>query len=100
MARSEFIRKMLGRQQKRVTAIVMGHAERSFYDKLTPDQRAEFRATVLAAISSYHQACLDMIEASVSDGAEINEEAVRVIAQFNENVQTYRDELQGLVAGG
>lgn len=91
-----FIRNMLGRQRKRSLAIILGHAERAFYDRLTPDEQAAFRSVVLSAISTYHDACLDMIESSVSDGMAINQEAVRVIAEFNERVQTYRDSLAGV----
>lgn len=90
---STFIRNMLGRQRKRALAIIMNHAERAFYDRLDTDQQAEFRRVVLSAISTYHDAVLDMVESSVNTGMEINEEALRVLADFNENVQRSRDPL-------
>jgi hypothetical protein len=95
-----FVQKMLRRQYRRAQAIIMGHAERTFYDKLDGDEKAEFRKVVLGAISSYHEACLDLVEASVDTGMEINHAAIEVIAQFNENVQKHRDELRGLVKSG
>lgn len=88
-----FVRNMLARQRKRAVAIIMGHAERSFYDRLSVDEQAEFRSAVLGAISSYHDACIDMVEASVNDGMMLNDEAVRVIAEFNERVQELRPPL-------
>lgn len=86
-----FVRNMLNRQRKRMVAIVMRHAETSFYSELSVDQQAAFRAAVLSATSSYHDACIDLIESSVNDGMMLNEEAVRVLAAFNENVQRNRD---------
>jgi len=91
-----FINKMLNRQRRRALAIIMSHAERTFYDRLSVDEQTEFRKVVLSGISTYHSACIDMVESSVNDGMMINEEAVRVVATFNENVQIYRDELTGL----
>lgn len=88
-----FVRNMLGRQRKRALAIIMGHAERTFYDRLSADEKAAFRSVVLSAVSTYHDACLDMLESTVSDGMMVNDEAIRVIAEFNERVQTYRDHL-------
>lgn len=85
-----FVRGVLTRQRKRAIAIIMRHAETSFYASLTPEQQNEFRSTVLSAIGSYHDACIDMVEASVNDGTMLNEEAVRVLAQFNEAAQRFQ----------
>jgi hypothetical protein len=88
-----FIRNMLSRQRRRALAIILNYSERAFYERLTIDEQAHFRSVVLSAVSSYHDACLDMLESSVNDGMLLNEEAVRVVAQFNENLQRHRDEL-------
>jgi hypothetical protein len=89
-----FVRRMLNRQRKRALAIILNHVERTFLDRLSPDEWTDFRKAVLGAISTYHDACIDMVESSVSDGMMLNEEAVRIVAVFNENVQTYRDGLR------
>ena len=91
MAQS-FIRNMLGRQNRRALAIIMNHAERSFWDQLTEDQRTEFRTVVLGAVSSYHQAAVDMVESSVETGMVINQEAVKAIVELNERMQRTSDE--------
>jgi hypothetical protein len=86
-----FVRNMLTRQRKRALAIIMGHAERSFYDRLTVEQQTEFRKAVLGAVSSYHEACIDLVESSVNDGMMLNDDAVRLMAELNENLQRERD---------
>lgn len=93
-----FIRRMLGRQRSRALAIILNHAERTFYDRLNEDEREEFRRIVLRVVESYHAACMDMVEASVETGMEVNQEAVQAIAGLSENIQRYRDDLAGLDA--
>lgn len=90
-----FVRNLLGRQRKRAIGVIMGHAERTFWSALSPEQQTAFRKTVLDAVGSYHDACLDLIEASVNDGMVVNEQALAVIAEFNENLQRSQWLLRG-----
>ena len=90
-----FIRNLLGRQRKRVVATILRHAETTFYDRLDEDERALFRTAVLNAVDQHHMACIDIVESSVNTGLTINEDAVRAIAAFNDNMARYRNELRG-----
>lgn len=80
----QFVRNMLNRQRKRMVATILQHAETSFYDALTQQQKDDFRSKVLGAAAQYHDTSLDLLNSSVNDGMMLNEEAVRVLANFNE----------------
>jgi hypothetical protein len=81
----QFVRNMLNRQRKRVVATIMGYAEQTFFDRLSEQEKADFRHRVLGAVGQYHDTAFDLINSSVNDGMMLNEEAVRVLAKFNEN---------------
>jgi hypothetical protein len=84
---NEFIRRMLLNQRKRVVGSIMNHAEGSFWDKLSPQERAAFRQVVLQSVGVYHDTCLDMVKSSVDDGSTIvNEEAMRMIEDIHSKV--------------
>lgn len=86
---SEFVRNVLIEQRKRMVAGLMKYVEENVYPKLTPQERKALRDKVLATVNPYHDACLDMVKAStaVDDGTLINEEALRLMAELNRNLQ-------------
>lgn len=91
---SNFVRNLLLEQRKRMIGTLMTHMENKVYPRLNPAERKELRDKVLSATQPYHDTCLDMLKASVDDGAVINEEAVRVMADLNSEVRGLRKELR------
>lgn len=82
-----FVRNVLGRQRKRVVASILEHIERTVKDRLSEEEWHALRGKVLGAVAQYHDACLDLVDSSVNDGMMLNEEAVKVLADFNEAAQ-------------
>ena len=89
----QFVRNVLNEQRRRLTGSLMQYLEQNVYPHLDDRQRKELRARVIGAIGQYHDTCLDMLKASVADGTLINEDAVRVLAQLNSNVNALRQEI-------
>lgn len=89
----QFVRRMLTERRQRLIGTVMTYIEREVYPKLTDAERRELRKRILAAVDSYHDVCLDMLKASVEDGSVLNDEAARLLARVNSQVDR-------LVAGG
>lgn len=79
----EFVRRLLGEQRKRAVASVMSAIESRVNGRLSPDEMAELRKQVLAALNAYHDTSLDILKSSVDTGTQVNEEALRLIADFN-----------------
>lgn len=81
-----FVRSLLNEQRKRMVGHLMQHIEAQVYPHLPQQAREELRRKVLAATSTYHDLCLDMLKASVNDGSVINDEAARLLAKLNTEV--------------
>lgn len=82
-----FVRNVLNRQRKRVVASILEHIERTLKDRLSEQEWSTLRSKVLGSVAQYHDACLDLVDSSVETGMMLNEEAVRVLADFNEAAQ-------------
>lgn len=78
----ELIRDLAAEQRKRLVASILGQAERTFKQKLTPREWADFRDKVMDSIGTYHDFLLDVIKVS-RDGMIRNEEAIRIIEQIH-----------------
>lgn len=83
---SEFARNLLTEQRKRMVGSLMGYLEREVYPRLTVPQQRALRDKVLASTAPYHDACLDMLKASVNDGSVVNDEALRLLHQLNDRL--------------
>lgn len=55
-------RKLVGERRKRLVASIMGHAEREFFDQLTPIQQREFRGKVLQSIDEFADLMRDILK--------------------------------------
>lgn len=78
-----FVRRLLAEQRKRAVASILSAIEA----KGLPDaDQRELRSQILAAINQYHDTTLDILKSSVNDGSQVNEEALRLIAEFNRRV--------------
>ena len=82
----QFVRRLLGEQRKRAVASVMSVIEANC-QHLTAQQQREVRAKVLAALNQYHDTTLDILKSSVDDGTQVNEEALRQLAEFNRHLR-------------
>ena len=80
---SELARNMLIERRKRLVGSLLEYMEKHVYKHLPNDQRTELRKKVIADVGSYHDVCLDLVKASVNDGAVLNEEALAAIHQLN-----------------
>lgn len=90
----QFVRNMLAEQRKRLVGTLMQHIEAHVYPHLPEREQRELRKKVLSATSTYHDICLDMLKASVSDGAVINEEALRLLERLNAEVHALGKEVR------
>lgn len=88
----QFVRNLLAEQRKRLVGTLMQHIEVNVYPHLPEPERRELRKKVLAATSTYHDICLDMVKASVSDGSVVNDEALAMLARINAEVHALRRE--------
>lgn len=89
----QFVRNVLNEQRRRLTGTLMQYLEQNVYPRLSPDEQRELRRRVIGAIGQYHDTCLDMLKASVSDGSMINEDAIQIIARLDSNMTALRREL-------
>jgi hypothetical protein len=87
---TDFVRNLLIEQRKRLTGSIMVHAEKNIYPQLTLAQQRAFREKVLASVGAYHDTCLDILKASVSDGSLVNAEALSLITAIHADVSALR----------
>ena len=92
---NEFVRNFAIEQRKRLVGSIMTHAERSLYPHLPPEVQREFRDKVMAAVGAYHDATLDMLKASISDGSVVNERALELLQEIHTGTQRLTRDLDG-----
>lgn len=85
-----FVANFLGEQRNRCVGSIMGYLEREVYPQLNPDERAALRGKVLQSIGVYHDACRDMLKATVNTQPDqkviVNEYALRLLEELHERV--------------
>lgn len=81
MAEGQLAR-LIGERRKRLIATIMGHAEREFFDALTPEQQRAFRAKTVAAIDDFADLMRDLVKVTGED-VVINSHAVQLIEQIH-----------------
>lgn len=91
---SDFAAKLAGEQRARLVSSILSHAEREIYPQLSAAQRKAFREKVLASVGVYHDFILDCLRAS-SDGAVVNEEAMRLLQGIHSAVHRERQQAAG-----
>ena len=84
MAESQMTR-LLVQRRKRLVASIMGHAEREFFDRLTPAQREDFRDKTLDSIDEFYDLVRDLLKIS-SDQFVVNDEALGLLRQIHQGV--------------
>lgn len=91
----QYVRNLLNEQRRRAVGSLMKYLEDTIYDRLTPHEQQELRRRVLGVFGQYHDICLDMVKASVSDGTMHNEEALPLLHRLSADVQGLRRDLNG-----
>lgn len=81
---SETVRKLAGEQRKRLVGGILGHAERTFYDRLSRTEQREFRQVVLASAAAYHDFILDVIKVGREDAVR-NEAAIDLLQAVHDS---------------
>lgn len=93
---SEFVRAVLVEQRKRLVGSLMEYVQTNVFPKLNDTERKALRDKVLASVGVYHDCCLDMLKASVSDGSVVNESALRAIEALHADVRrALREDARG-----
>lgn len=82
MADAQLIR-LITERRKRLVASIMGHAEREFFDALTPQQQAEFRRKTLGAIDEFADLMRDVIKIT-SEDVVVNDHALTLLSQIHD----------------
>jgi hypothetical protein len=89
---SQFVRNMLVEQRKRLVGTLMRYVETDVYPRLPESERHRLRKKILQSVDAYHDVCLDMLKATVDDGSIHNDEAARLLARLNNEIQELRKE--------
>lgn len=74
------VKDFLKARRDRALGSLMGHTERNLFDRMTEQERKEFRGVVLDALNSYHDAVLDLWK---SDDTLRNDELIGILARVD-----------------
>lgn len=80
---SDQMQRLIGERRRRLVASIMGHAEREFFDKLTPQQQADFRRKTLTSIDEFADLVRDVLKISGEDVA-VNDHALRLLEALHD----------------
>lgn len=90
---STFVKNLLIEQRRRLVGSVMQHIESKVYPRLPQHEREALREKVITSVGAYHDVCLDLLKASVSDGTITNETALEAIGELHASVNQLRRDL-------
>lgn len=74
------VKDFLKARRDRALGSLMGHAERNLFDRMSDQERKEFRGVVLDALNSYHDSVLDLWK---SDDSLRNDELVALMLRVD-----------------
>lgn len=89
----QYVRNLLNEQRRRCVGSLMAYLEANIYNRLTEREQKEVRQRVLAVVGQYHDICLDMVKASVNEGALMNDDAAALLHRLSGEVSKLRREL-------
>lgn len=81
------VKDFLKARRDRVLGSILGYSERTLWQKLTPQERQEFRNVVIDALNSYHDSVLDLVK---SDSDVRNERLVELLEQVEAQLRDKR----------
>jgi len=70
--------RLIVEQRKRLVASILGHAEREFWSRLTPEEREEFRLQVFDSVGIFTDFIRDVLKVADEDHLR-NERALQLI---------------------
>lgn len=76
--------RLITERRKRLVATVMGHAEREFFDRLTPQQQQDFRRKTLQAIDDFADLMRDVLKITGED-VMVNGHALELLERIHDN---------------
>lgn len=82
MADSTLVR-LITERRRRLVASIMGHAEREFFDRLTPKQQQDFRRKTLGAIDEFTDLIRDVLKIGMED-AQVNGHALELLEALHD----------------
>jgi ribosomal protein S17E len=74
------VRDFLKARKDRALGQVLGYAEKTFYKRLTAEERERFRDEVIGAVNSYHDSVLDLLKSE--SGSVRNEEVAGLLTRL------------------
>ena len=93
MAETHLVR-LITERRKRLVASIMGHAEREFFDQLTPKQQQEFRRKTLTAIDEFADLMRDVLKIT-SEDAVVNGHALELLEKLHDSQRALIRKLGG-----
>lgn len=76
--------RLIAERRKRLVATIMGHAEREFFDRLTPQQQQDFRRKTLGAIDDFADLMRDVLKITGED-VVVNGHALELLEKIHDN---------------
>lgn len=86
--------RLIGERRKRLVASILGHAEREFFDSLTPEQQREFRRKVLASIDDFSDLMRDVLKI-VSEDVVVNQHALELLESLHSGQRELARKIHG-----
>lgn len=77
--------RLVTERRRRLVATILGHAEREFYDRLTPLQQKEFRTKTLTAIDDFADLVRDLLKIS-GEEVIVNEYALELLEKIHKRL--------------
>lgn len=76
--------RLIGERRKRLVATILGHAEREFFDLLSPEQQQDFRRKTLTAIDEFTDLMRDVLKITADD-VMVNSHALDLLQALHDN---------------
>lgn len=86
--------RLIVEQRKRLVASILGYAERSFWSRLSQDEREDFRAKVFDAVGVYTDFTRDLLRVA-DEGVLRNERALEMIEAIHSSQRLLVEQLGG-----
>lgn len=89
MSENLFVKNLLTESRKRMVGSLMSYLEQNTYPHIEKKAQDELRQKVLNSVGAYHDACLDILKASVNDGVIHNELLLQAIYDLHAEVKKW-----------
>ena len=86
--------RLIVERRKRLVASIMGHAEREFFDQLSPKQQQDFRRKTLTAIDEFADLMRDVLKIT-SEDVMVNGHALELLEKIHDGQRALARQLNG-----